>query len=79
MRREDNYEQIDKIYTCNTALCDVNLDGKIDDSDVDAVTYYYKHTGSISGTFNKTCADINIDGMIDSKDAQSIWNKIPKK
>ena len=79
MRRENNYGHIDKIYTCNTALGDVNLDGKIDNSDVNAVTYYYNHNGTVSGTFNKTCADINIDGVIDSKDAQSIWSKIPKK
>ena len=79
MRRENNYGQINKIYTCDTALGDVNLDGKIDSSDANAVTYYYKNNGYISGTFNKTCADINIDGVIDSKDVQSIWSKISKK
>jgi len=63
------------IIRCEYPLGDVNLDKKVDNADVQAVTNYYKNNGQVSGTFNKTCADINCDGVIDSKDAQSIWSK----
>jgi len=59
------------IPVCRYSVGDVNMDGKINQSDVDLLTKYLARTAQIKNT---TLADVNCDGSVDISDAIAIYD-----
>lgn len=70
----DDSEIINRFY-CTKSMGDVNVDGKVNKSDVNVLLSFIT-TRKASGSFDKLCADMNFDEKIDSKDLSLLKQKI---
>ena len=64
---------------CTTPMGDVNIDGKLDTTDINWLTYYIKNKKDPDKWFNHVCADLNFDGQINNTDLTLLKNKINNK
>ena len=74
--KDKDYLSEDWIIPCTTPMGDVNIDGKLDDTDVSWLTYYIKNKKDPDKWFNHVCADMNFDGQITNADLTLLKNKI---
>ena len=58
---------------------DVNINGKLDNQDVQWLQYYINNKKDPDKWFNHVCADMNFDGKITSTDLTLLKKKINQK
>ena len=76
VKKSTNYKVEYWTINCNTPMGDVNVDGKLDSTDISWLTYYVNNKKDPDKWFNHTCADLNFDGNIDYSDLQLLKKKI---
>jgi hypothetical protein len=75
-RKDNNYALQYEVIACTTPMGDVNIDGKLDSTDISWLDYYVKNKKDPDKWFNHVCADMNFDGQITSADLTLLRNKI---
>ena len=78
-RKANNYVLQSEVIPCTTPMGDVNIDGKLDTTDINWLTYYIKNKKDPDKWFNHVCADLNFDGQINNTDLTLLKNKINNK